>query len=146
MCLESHKPIHLVIIMLGTNDVKVRFSAPAADIAKGVGLLLDIVSRSTAGPGESGPACLLVCPPLVGEEPGFDGSFSQGREKSKQLADFYKREVDSRKGCFFLDAAEYIETNPVNGVHLTLEGLAVLGRVIAEKIQTIPLFLEEREI
>jgi len=38
-CLASHKPIDLVVLMLGTNDLKMRFSVPADDIARGVGLL-----------------------------------------------------------------------------------------------------------
>ncbi len=32
-CLESHKPIDLMTIMLGTNDLKARFAASASDIA-----------------------------------------------------------------------------------------------------------------
>ncbi len=32
-CLESHRPIDLVVMMLGTNDLKIRFSVPAYDIA-----------------------------------------------------------------------------------------------------------------
>jgi lysophospholipase L1-like esterase len=35
-CLESHQPIDLVILMLGTNDLKMRFSVPAADIGRGI--------------------------------------------------------------------------------------------------------------
>ena len=33
-CLESHKPLDLVIITLGTNDLKHRFSVTAYDIAR----------------------------------------------------------------------------------------------------------------
>ena len=44
-CLETHKPIDLVIIMLGTNDLKMRFGVPACDIAAGAGVLVDIVSK-----------------------------------------------------------------------------------------------------
>ncbi len=35
-CLESHRPLDLVIMMLGTNDLKMRFSLPPSDIARGV--------------------------------------------------------------------------------------------------------------
>ena len=34
-CLETHKPMDLVVIMLGTNDLKHRFSLTAFDIATG---------------------------------------------------------------------------------------------------------------
>ena len=36
-CLESHKPFDLITIMLGTNDLKCRFSVSAFDIAESVG-------------------------------------------------------------------------------------------------------------
>jgi len=44
-CLESHQPLDLVTIMLGTNDLKKRFSLSAFDIANGAGVLVDIVRQ-----------------------------------------------------------------------------------------------------
>ena len=35
-CLMSHEPVDLLIIMLGTNDTKERFSCNAENIAKGL--------------------------------------------------------------------------------------------------------------
>ena len=52
-CLLTHQPIDLVIVMLGTNDLKGRFAVGARDIAAGAGLLLDIVRASDCGPGAS---------------------------------------------------------------------------------------------
>ncbi|MFN8458442.1 MAG: hypothetical protein U0401_27940 [Anaerolineae bacterium] len=56
-CLVSHKPLDLVIIMLGTNDLKKRFSLSAYDIA-GDGVLVDIVKKAT-------PARMGVRPSIV---------------------------------------------------------------------------------
>ena len=42
-CLETHKPLDLVINLLGTNDLKMRFSVSAYDIANGAGVLVQIV-------------------------------------------------------------------------------------------------------
>ncbi len=55
VCLASHAPLDLVIMMLGTNDTKKRYSAPSTDIAAGVGVLLDIVARSAAGRDDTAP-------------------------------------------------------------------------------------------
>ena len=35
-CLHSHGPIDLVVLMLGTNDLKIRFQATPTDIGKGI--------------------------------------------------------------------------------------------------------------
>lgn len=48
--LHSHKPIDLVIIALGVNDLKVRFSLTAYDICDGAKLLAEDVADSNFFP------------------------------------------------------------------------------------------------
>jgi lysophospholipase L1-like esterase len=64
-CLETHKTLDLVIIMLGTNDLKMRFSVSAYDIANGAGALVQIVQKSETGRGDGAPQVLLLAPPPV---------------------------------------------------------------------------------
>jgi lysophospholipase L1-like esterase len=85
-CLLTHQPIDLVIVMLGTNDLKGRFGVGARDIAAGAGLLLDVVRASTCGPGESPPEALLLCPPPVGRLGLFAEEFAGAVERSRDLA------------------------------------------------------------
>jgi len=54
-CLESHSPVDLVTLMLGTNDLKARFGSSASDIAQGAASLAEIVMRSGCGPGGDAP-------------------------------------------------------------------------------------------
>ena len=49
-CLLSHAPLDLVILMLGTNDLKSRYSLSAWDIASGVATLIDLIQKSGSGP------------------------------------------------------------------------------------------------
>ena len=48
--LETHAPIDLLIIKLGTNDLKMRFSVTAYDIADGAGHLVDVARASANKP------------------------------------------------------------------------------------------------
>ena len=52
-CLESHRPFDLITIMLGTNDLKCRFSVSAFDIAESVG----VFPSARAKPGRASREC-----------------------------------------------------------------------------------------
>ena len=61
--LHSAKPVDVVVIALGVNELKWRFSATPADIANGAGLLVDDVRLSgSASFHPTGPALLDGAP------------------------------------------------------------------------------------
>ena len=62
-CLLSHRPIDIVVVMLGTNDLKARFNNSAWEIAQGIGVLVDMIRGSATGPNNRAPDVLVVCPP-----------------------------------------------------------------------------------
>ena len=129
--LESHRPIELVIVMLGTNDCKARFGLRGWDIAAAIGRLAQVVRASDAGPGGTAPDVLLVAPVPV-EEAGVLAEMFQGaRARSRAIAPALEAEA-TRLGCGFLDAGRHAEVDPVDGVHLTAEGHAALGRAVTE--------------
>ncbi len=131
--LESHAPIDLVIIKLGTNDLKERFSVPAYDIADGVGRLVDLVLASKNAPAKAPPKVLLVAPaPLV--QMGWIGDmFAGGTEKSKKLGKEYRRVAEDR-GIPFLDAGTVVVSSPIDGIHLDKPMQRKLGEAIAAMV------------
>jgi lysophospholipase L1-like esterase len=132
-CLASHRPLDLVVILLGTNDLKMRFSVPASDIAAGAGVLVDIVQKSGAGSDGSAPAVLLIAPPPVNRLTGFAEMFAGAEEKSHLLGKHY-RAVAAEKGCHFLNAGEVIVSSELDGIHFEAEEHHKLGKAVAAKV------------
>ncbi len=133
VALASHRPIDHVVIMLGTNDLKTRFSVTAFDIALSVEHLVADVLASDSGPERGAPKVLLVAPPPISEDSWLGEIFRGGADVSRGFATRY-REAAERQGCGFLDAGAIIESTPVDGIHFEAEAHATLGRAIAEAV------------
>ncbi|UWQ17954.1 SGNH/GDSL hydrolase family protein [Jannaschia sp. M317] len=131
--LESHRPLDLVIVMLGTNDCKARFGLRGWDIAAAVGKLAQVVQGSTAGPGGRAPDVMLVAPVPVEEAGVLAEMFQGGPARSRAIAPALRDEAD-RLGCGFFDAGRICAADPLDGVHLTAEGQGQLGRAMAEAV------------
>jgi lysophospholipase L1-like esterase len=135
-CLETHKPVDLVIILLGTNDLKMRFSVPASDIANGAGVLVDTVLKSATGPNGKAPLVLLLAPPPVAELTDFAEMFEGAEAKSERFSAHYWR-VAQEKGCAFMDTAQVIASSNLDGIHFEPEEHKKLGRAVAKRVRGI---------
>jgi lysophospholipase L1-like esterase len=141
-CLASHLPVDLVIIMLGTNDLKPVFKRTPFRIAIGAAHLIDLANTLDGGVGTTykNPKVLLICPPPLSPEiekgPVFGEMFKGGLEKSRQLPALYEA-VAKMGGADFLDAGSVISTDGVDGLHLTAESEKKLGAAIAAKVKEI---------
>lgn len=139
-CLHTHRPLDLVIIMLGTNDMKKCFSLSANAVAAGAGILAEIAVKSGAGPGGKPPKVLLISPILVGDLSQSDFGEAFGYERSvaisKELANIY-RQTAEKTGCEFLDAAQIAAPSPIDGIHMDVEGHWKLAEAAAEKVREI---------
>ena len=139
-CLNSHKPIDIVVMMLGSNDLKDCFHASAADIADGAGALVEIIQEFTQVKQGYVPAIVLVSPPWIG--PGIENSpFSYAFdgtaiERSHRFAEEYKR-VAERYGCVFFDAAPVAPPSGLDSLHLMPEAHQSLAEALAMVIKTL---------
>jgi lysophospholipase L1-like esterase len=135
-CLESHKPIDLVAILLGTNDLKIRFSVSAYDIANSAGVLVDIVQRSMAGPNGGAPKVLLMAPPPLGRLTEYAEMFDAAKLKSRKFSEHFQR-VAKEYGCALLDTANIIVSSDIDGVHLEVDEHRKLGQAVAAVIRNM---------
>lgn len=132
--LESHKPIDVVLVMLGTNDLKERFSVNACDIGLSLERLVRVILGSEAGPGRGAPGVLPVAPPPIQEVGCLAGMFAGGAAKSLCLA----AEVEAaakRLGVPFLDAGQVVQVSPVDGIHYGPEANPALAEAFAAAIR-----------
>jgi lysophospholipase L1-like esterase len=135
-CLASHKPVDLVILFLGTNDLKTHFSISAAEIASSIRVLVDLILKSEAGPHENAPQLLLVAPPLIKELSNFAEGFKSGKAKSRLLGKYY-RQVAEEYDIHFLDTSEVVIASELDGIHLDVDEQVKLGHVMADIVGKI---------
>ncbi|NLG93487.1 MAG: SGNH/GDSL hydrolase family protein [Clostridiales bacterium] len=137
-CLDSHKPLDLVVIMLGTNDLKKRFSLSVCDIAYGMENLIKTILKSDAGTGGAAPQVLLVAPVPILDIGSRDWRmlFGDGIENSRLLAEEYRR-VACRNGIFYLNPGQEIEIGREDGLHYTPKGHRRMAELVAGKIHEI---------
>lgn len=134
--LDSHMPIDVTILMLGTNDLKHRFGLTPGDIADSVELLIRSVQRSEAGPGGSAPLVLAVAPPPMAEIDWLGAMFLGGAEKSQRLPQLIG-DAARRMGAAFLNSADFIESSAVDGIHLDSDAHRALGIRIARIVREL---------
>ena len=130
-CLMSHAPVDLVILALGCNDLKKRFSVSAFDIAEGAARLIFLARAYGEGPDGRAPGILLVAPPPIARLTGYAEMFEGGAEKSRLLGERF-REIARQEGIAFLDAGAVIRCSDLDGIHYEADQHALLGSAAAE--------------
>jgi lysophospholipase L1-like esterase len=132
-CLWSHRPVDLVVLMLGTNDLKIRYSVPPSDIARSIGILAKIILKSEAGPQAGAPKLLIVAPPRLAKLTEFLEMFEEGTEKSKKLGENYEK-VAKELNVSFLDADKIVLSSNKDGIHWEAGEHMKFAKALAEII------------
>ncbi len=130
-CIMSHMPLDLLIVALGCNDLKKRFSVSAFDIAEGAARLIAIARAYGVSSWGGAPKILLVAPPPIQKLTDFAEMFEGGTEKSRLLGQRYG-DVAKREGVAFLDAGGVIRCSGLDGIHYEADAHERLGGATAE--------------
>jgi lysophospholipase L1-like esterase len=133
-CLGSHRPLNLVVLFLGINDLKAQFAATAEDIARGASTLMRIIGQSESGLGGGRPKILVMSPPRIGKLTQYAAQFDGSQEKSARLGNCM-RAAAREAGCEFLDTTELIVTSDADGIHLEKDAHRTLGAAVAQRVR-----------
>jgi lysophospholipase L1-like esterase len=130
--LSSHAPLDMVIIMLGTNDLKPFHGRTPLEASYGMRRLVQIVRGHAAADGVAAPKIILVAPPVavdtkVHPEMMVHFGGQTAIDASKGFAEMYERRADEL-GTGFFDAASVAKTDPADGIHLDPANTRAIGQ------------------
>lgn len=135
--LQSHAPLELVILMLGTNDLKARFNQPASEVAMGIGCLVYDIRELSPGPLGHVPEIMIVAPPpMLDDVKEWEAIFRGAQKKSHELALAFEVMADSL-GVHFFDAGMVCECSPADGFHIDEDAHRRLGEALAQEVTAI---------
>lgn len=136
IALESHGPIDLLILMLGTNDLQTHHGADAVQITAGIAGLLAIARSEVYQTRHDGFDILLITPPVVLEQGTFRETSLGANAKSAALPDLFTA-LASHWGIAHMHAGDHIQSSPIDGIHFAAEDHVTLGHAIAAKVATL---------
>ncbi len=135
-------PLDLVILMLGTNDLKIEFNRNPRNIAEAAKGLITLIQGKTAKDGHDPARIVLVSPILVDDQaPSFakfyvpDYYNHESAIKSQQLSNELT-ETAVETNCTFVDAAKVAHAGD-DGLHFSQEAHASLADLLIQTVQTV---------
>lgn len=130
---ETHNPINVLIIMLGTNDCKMRYGASAGVIAKG----LEQVIQKAIDRANSDLKLFIISPIHLGKNVGGEGYDTEFDSKSEsvsyKLSDEYQK-IAKQYHALFLDASTIAKPSDIDREHLDEKGHRSLAEAIYKKL------------
>src|SRR5690348_12469584 len=133
----SHVPLDMVIILLGSNDLKEKFQRSAKEIADVFVLYKQAIEFACTYRQVDMPKILLLSPPLIDEaRTPKEWNYTGGEAKSKLFATEYAR-VAKEIQAEFLDLSTIVKPSPIDGAHLEKDSNEAIAHALYQKIITI---------
>lgn len=132
--LRSHGPLDMVIIMLGTNDLKPFLGRTALEASNGARRLIQIVRGFSVEERQAEPKIILMAPPQISDtqhpEMLFHFGGQAGIDQSRHFAKWYRQRAEE-EGVAFFDAGTVAKPHPADGVHLDAASTRAIGEALA---------------
>lgn len=139
--IKTHRPLDLIILMLGTNDMQLQHGMTAMRISHGVESLIKLMKNPMLYNGDKVPQILVVSPPLI--DISIENSFFSEIYGGKRAVDISKslaphiEAVAKLHNTHFIDAAKYAKPSPLDGIHMDSDNHKKLAEAFADKIKEI---------
>ncbi len=135
--LETHAPLDIALIMLGTNDSAPSYGLTPGRIAMNFSALIRTLRSTLPGIGFAAPAIVLMAPPLLGTLSAEMALFyAGGQATSRGLAEAY-RTTAKYFGCHFFDAGTVVQASAADGVHLDPPEQRKLALAVKEIVEPL---------
>lgn len=135
--LESHLPLDLVILMLGTTDTKEMMNLSPEETTKWMHRQIEIIKNYKVLEWHSVPKILVIVPPIVEEDADFASKlFKWGTEKWNKLVELYEKLALS-ENIHYLNPTMEVKVDEIEGVHIDLYNHKKLAEIIYNKIKEI---------
>ena len=135
IALKSHQPLDLLIIMLGTNDLK---HNRAFDSSMGMERLVTLTRNHNWSGTYTAPQIILVAPPCLvpTKNEWFNDLWGHKIEESKLFAQHYSR-IAKELDIHFFDAGSVAKASDVDGGHLNVAGTRAIGQALVPVVKGI---------
>jgi lysophospholipase L1-like esterase len=139
--LASHAPLDLVVIMLGTNDLKPAIFGSALMASYGMRRLVQLTRGHFHMLNEPVPGIVIVAPPLVVDSENADmlghfGGLAHAARESAEFAYHYARRA-AELGTGFFDASTVAVADPLDGVHLDAANTRAIGEGLVPVVKSM---------
>lgn len=130
---SSHDPLDLIIVMLGTNDLRPQHAGDAFLIFQGMRRIIIRLKELIARSLNPDAKILLLAPPKIVHVPGALMSYKQEWiDNYPPLPKLYE-DLSRMTGCYYANTSEWTGPGMSDGLHLDPDG----HRIFAEKLEPL---------
>lgn len=138
-CVASQKPLDMICVKLGSNDLDVSLKQTPEMIAENAARVLKKAREAEAAKAPEHPCQYVLMAPLHITEDAYSGPFAPYYdEKSLQISaettTAFARQAQ-KDGFLFFDANQYARCGKFDGVHLDAENHRKMGIAVAKWLQ-----------
>jgi lysophospholipase L1-like esterase len=133
--LESHDPIDILIIMLGTNDLQLKYNLNISDIANHLKQTITFIQHPSIDI-QKKPKILIISPVQIikNKDGNYHSQLAHAAILMPQLEELLFT-VAKENNCNFIKTSTFVKASEVDGIHLDENGHFILAQVVYDYLK-----------